>query len=300
MQKFLAGLRKTRERLAGHLEALFTLGRRIDDDYLEELEETLILADVGVETTGQLIREVQEAYKAGTIASADGVRGYLMTRLGESIRAEDPGIHHAPAGPTVILVAGVNGVGKTTSIAKLAAWFKRQGKRVVLAAGDTFRAAAVEQLGVWGERLGVDVVRHQTGGDPAAVAFDACEAAVARGADVLLVDTAGRLHTAGNLMKELAKVRNVLGRRIPGAPHEVLLVLDATTGQNAIAQAREFKQVIDVTGIFLAKLDGTAKGGIVVAIKRQVDVPVKFVGMGETPDDLAEFDSTRFVEALFS
>jgi fused signal recognition particle receptor len=206
----------------------------------------------------------------------------------------------AEQGPTVVLVAGVNGTGKTTSIAKLAYIFSRNGKNVIVAACDTFRAAAVEQLTIWAERIGVQIVKHQTGSDPAAVAFDACEAALARNADILILDTAGRLHTKKDLMQQLTKIRDVVARKIPGAPHEVLLVLDATTGQNAISQAKLFTEAINLTGIFLAKLDGTARGGIVIAIKDQLDIPVKFVGLGEKPEDIAEFDPGAFVEALFS
>ncbi|MHC4192198.1 MAG: signal recognition particle-docking protein FtsY, partial [Planctomycetota bacterium] len=208
-------------------------------------------------------------------------------------------LHLAQAGPTVVLVAGVNGTGKTTSIAKLAFIFTQNGKNVIVAACDTFRAAAVEQLTIWAERIGTQIVKHKTGGDPAAVAFDACEAALARNADILILDTAGRLHTEKDLMRQLTKIRDVVARKIPGAPNEVLLVLDATTGQNAIVQAKMFTEAINVTGIFLAKLDGTARGGIVIAIKDQLDIPVKFVGLGEKPEDIAEFNPETFVEALF-
>jgi fused signal recognition particle receptor len=214
--------------------------------------------------------------------------------------ARDRQLHLAPTPPTVILVAGVNGSGKTTSIAKLAHVFSRDGKKVIVAACDTFRAAAVEQLSLWAQRIGVDIVKHQSGSDPAAVAFDACQAAIARGADILILDTAGRLHTRKDLMAQLTKIRDVVARKIPGTPHEVLLVLDATTGQNAIVQAKMFTQATNVTGIFLAKLDGTARGGIVIAIKDQLDIPVKFVGLGEKPEDIAEFDPETFTQALFS
>ncbi|MCG8618659.1 MAG: signal recognition particle-docking protein FtsY, partial [Desulfobacterales bacterium] len=215
---------------------------------------------------------------------------------------EDRTLHLAAPGegPTVLLVAGINGAGKTTSIAKIAKALTDEGRSVMLAAGDTFRAAAVEQLTVWSERLGVEIVRGKQGGDPAAVAFDACDAAKRRGVDVLLVDTAGRLHTQEHLMRQLTKIRDVCGKQIPGAPHEVMLVMDATTGQNAIQQAKLFKEAIDVTGLFLSKLDGTAKGGMVVAIREQLDIPVKFIGVGETPDDVEPFDPDRFVEAMFA
>ncbi|MBN2212252.1 MAG: signal recognition particle-docking protein FtsY, partial [Sedimentisphaerales bacterium] len=209
-------------------------------------------------------------------------------------------LHFAPSGPTVIMVTGVNGSGKTTSVAKLAQYLSGQGKKVVLGACDTFRAAAVEQLTIWSQRTNVQIVKHQQGSDPAAVAYDACEAAVARSADVLLIDTAGRLHTQDNLMRELVKIRDVVARKIEGAPHEVIQVLDATTGQNAINQAKMFTEAVNVTGIMLAKLDGTAKGGIVIAIRNQIKLPVKFIGLGEKPVDIEPFDPEAFVEALFS
>jgi fused signal recognition particle receptor len=223
---------------------------------------------------------------------------FLKKRLAERLAAGR--IDFAPEKPTVILIVGVNGSGKTTSIAKLAGWLQGQGKKVVLGAGDTFRAAAVQQLTVWSNRLGIEIVKQDTGSDPAAVAFDAADAAVSRGADVLIVDTAGRLHTQEHLMRELEKIRRVLGKRIPGAPHETLLVLDATTGQNAVQQARRFHEATPVTGIILAKLDGTARGGAVLSIKDELDLPVKFVGVGEKLSDIEPFDAKAFVEALFS
>jgi fused signal recognition particle receptor len=213
---------------------------------------------------------------------------------------QDRGLHLADSGPTVILIAGVNGSGKTTSIAKLAYVLSRNNENVIVAACDTFRAAAVEQLSIWAERIGVQIVKHKSGSDPAAVAYDACQAAIARKADYLILDTAGRLHTQKHLMDELTKIRNVVSKQIPGAPNEVLLVLDSTTGQNAIVQAKMFTEAIDVTGIFLAKLDGTARGGIVIAIKDMLDIPVKFIGLGEQPEDIAEFSPEEFVEALFN
>jgi fused signal recognition particle receptor len=213
---------------------------------------------------------------------------------------EERQIRWAPSGPTVILVTGINGSGKTTSVAKLAYYFTKQGKKVILGACDTFRAAAVEQLSVWSERIGVQIVKHDQGADPGAVAYDACEAAIARKADILLIDTAGRLHTQDNLMRELGKIQKVVERKMPGAPHEVLLVLDATIGQNALNQAKQFSQHVSVTGIVLAKLDGSARGGVVVGIRDQLNVPVKFVGLGETPADIEPFDPAVFVEALFA
>jgi fused signal recognition particle receptor len=246
------------------------------------------------------IREdLQTACKEKKLAGGDEVLPFLKEELKSYWPHCDRSVHLAERPPTVIMVVGINGSGKTTSVAKLAWHFKQQGKEVVLAAADTFRAAAIEQLTIWADRIDVDIVKGG-GSDPGAVVFDACDAAAARGADVLLVDTAGRLHTQDHLMRELTKVRDVLGRKIPGAPHEVLLVLDATTGQNAISQARAFMAATDVTGIFLAKLDGTARGGIVVAIRNEVNLPVKFVGIGETYEDVEPFDPEQFVEALFA
>jgi fused signal recognition particle receptor len=291
---------KTRAKIASSLSAVLTLGRDIDDDLLDELEEILISDDIGVETTDKLIGDLRQAYKERRIQKTDDVIAFLKEDLKGYWPDVDRELIHAPEGPTVILVAGTNGSGKTTSIAKLAYTLSKNDKQVIVAACDTFRAAAVEQLTVWSERIGVQIVKHKSGADPSAVAYDACEAAVARKVDYLILDTAGRLHTQKNLMTELIKIRNVVAKKIPGAPHEVLLVLDSTTGQNAIMQAKTFMEAIDVTGIFLAKLDGTARGGIVIAIKDQLDIPVKFIGLGETPEDIAEFDPAEFVEALFS
>jgi fused signal recognition particle receptor len=252
-----------------------------------------------VAATRRIIEDLKARYRDREITAADDILGIIKQDLKESLAEGAKGFNANPDGPTVILVAGVNGSGKTTAVARLAKFFLGEGKTVLLAACDTFRAAADEQLGIWAERVGVDVVRHRMGADPAAVAFDAATAAVARKIDILLADTAGRLHTQEHLMRELGKIRKVLGKQIPGAPHEVLLVLDATTGQNAIAQAKVFRAAIDVTGVFLAKLDGTAKGGIVLAIKQELGIPVKFVGLGEKADDVAPFDPDTFVEALF-
>ncbi len=298
--KVKEGLAKTRSTLAAGLRAVFDFRGKISDEQLDTLEELLITADMGVDTVAHLLDRVRAAWKAHELETTDQLEGFLKAELKGMLAQDEAVIRHADAPPTVILVAGVNGSGKTTSIAKLANHFKREGGKVLLAASDTFRAAAVEQLTVWSERIGVGLVRHQRGADPGAVAYDACEAAVARGVDVLIVDTAGRLHTERNLMRELEKIRRVLAKKIPGAPHEVLLVLDATTGQNAIAQAEQFRRAIDVSGIFLAKLDGTAKGGIVVAITHRLGIPVKFVGLGETPADIQPFDPDTFVEALFA
>jgi fused signal recognition particle receptor len=299
-EKIKAGLAKTREVLNTDVRVLLR-GRRLDDALIAELEQKLIRSDIGVATTARLIDHVRAAHKSGEMKTGDEVWEYLKTHLAGYWPEADRKLRFAPAGtPTVVLIAGINGAGKTTSIAKLAKALTDEKKTVMLAACDTFRAAAVEQLTIWAGRLGVDVIRGQQGGDPAAVAFDACEAAVARKVEVLLVDTAGRLHTQDHLMRQLTKIRDVVGRKIPGAPHEVLLVLDATTGQNAINQAKIFKQAIDVTGLFLSKLDGTARGGIVVAIREQLDIPVKFIGVGERPEDIEPFDPVRFVEAIFA
>jgi len=292
-------LGKTRDKISSSLATVLSFGRKIDDELLDELEETLISDDIGVETTERLITELREAYRARKISKSEEIIPFLKEHMKNYWPPADRQLRTAESGPTVILVAGVNGTGKTTSIAKLAYIFHRNGKKVIVAACDTFRAAAVEQLTIWAERIGVQIVKHQAGSDPAAVAYDACEAATARGADILILDTAGRLHTKKDLMLQLTKIRDVVAKKIPGAPHEVLLVLDGTTGQNAISQAQLFTEAINVTGIFLAKLDGTARGGIVIAIKEKLDIPVKFVGLGEKPEDIAEFDPANFVEALF-
>ena len=293
-------LGKTRDKISSSLSTVLSFGRKIDEALLDDLEETLIQDDIGVETTFKLISDLREAYRGREIESSEDIIPFLKEHMKSYWPDRDRQLHIAQSGPTVILVAGVNGSGKTTSIAKLAYILSRDNKSVIVAACDTFRAAAVEQLTLWSERIGVQIVKHRSGSDPAAVAFDACEAAVAREADVLILDTAGRLHTQKDLMRELTKIRDVVARKIPDTPNEVLLVLDATTGQNAIMQAKMFTEAIDVTGIFLAKLDGTARGGIVIAIKDQLDIPVKFVGLGEQPEDISEFDPDVFVEALFS
>ena len=292
-------LTKTRNSINTSLNAVLAIGRKIDEDLLDELEETLIQDDIGVETTDKLVSELRDAYRSRKITRAEEIVPFLKEHMKGYWPQRDRQLNTAESGPTVILVAGVNGTGKTTSIAKLAHIFNTNGKKVIVAACDTFRAAAVEQLTIWAERIGVQIVKHQTGSDPAAVAFDACEAALARQADILILDTAGRLHTKKDLMQQLTKIRDIVSRKIEGAPHEVLLVLDGTTGQNAISQAQLFTEAIHVTGIFLAKLDGTARGGIVIAIKDRLDIPVKFIGLGEKPEDIAEFDPNTFVEALF-
>jgi fused signal recognition particle receptor len=266
---------------------------------LDDIEALLIQADFGVASTMRICEDLQTAWREKRIEKGEDVIEFLKSEIKGYWPESDRTVHYADAPPTVIMMVGINGTGKTTSVAKLAYQLKQDGKKVCLAAADTFRAAAVEQLGIWADRIGVDIVTP-TGNDPAAVVFDACDAAIARGADVLLVDTAGRMHTQDNLMRQLAKVHSVVEKKIPGAPHEVLLVLDATTGQNAIDQAKAFAKTIDLSGIFLSKLDGTAKGGIVAAIRHEVDLPVKFIGLGETYEDVEHFDPEQFVEALFS
>jgi len=252
-----------------------------------------------VRTTTELVEELRSDFRAKRIRSGDEVIDFLKTRLRACFADVDRSLATATGGPTVILVAGINGAGKTTSVAKIAHSLRKEGRSVLLAAADTFRAGAVEQLAIWSERLGVELVRGREGADPASVVFDAADAALARGVDVLLIDTAGRLHTQEHLMRQLTKIRDVVARKIPGAPHEVLLVLDATAGQNAIAQAEIFQRAIDVTGLFLAKLDGTAKGGIVIASRERIGIPVKLVGVGETPEDVEPFDPDSFIEAMF-
>ncbi|HUU42207.1 MAG TPA: signal recognition particle-docking protein FtsY [Planctomycetota bacterium] len=296
--RLVSGLARTQQRFTSRIRELFA--RKIDEETLDEIEELLILADMGVETTTKIIDDLREAYRKKEIEKGADFLELLKTDLKRSLEEKDNRLNEAPQKPTVVMVVGVNGTGKTTSIAKLSKLLSGQGKRVLLAASDTFRAAATEQLDIWAGRVKVEIVKHRSGSDPAAVAFDAADAAIARGTDVLIVDTAGRLHTEKNLMDELNKIERVLGKKIPGAPHEVLLVLDATTGQNAIQQARTFGERVHVTGLFLAKLDGTAKGGIVVAIRNQLDIPVKFIGVGETEDDIAVFEPGPFVDALFA
>ncbi len=298
-KKLREGLAKTRTKLTGALTSVLRVGRKIDQQLLDELFDTLITADIGISNTEKIISDLNAAWKAGKIIHAEEIVPFLKEELKKYWPEHDRKLAQAPSGPTVILVVGINGSGKTTSIAKLSWFLTNQKKKVILGAADTFRAAAVDQLTIWSERTGVQIVKHQSGGDPSAVVFDACQAATSRGVDYLIIDTAGRLHTQDNLMRELEKIFRVLNKQIPGAPHEVLLVLDATTGQNALNQAKMFKQVAKVTGIMLAKLDGTAKGGIVIAIRNEVDIPVKFVGLGEKMEDIESFDPDKFVEALF-
>ncbi|PIE25719.1 MAG: signal recognition particle-docking protein FtsY [Planctomycetota bacterium] len=295
--KLLKGLKKTRDKLSGGLARLFGGGRVLDDEFIEELEELLYTADLGP-TGSALVEEIQNAYRKKQIREVAEVKDFLRERLLRRIEGCEGVLARASSGPTVVLVAGVNGAGKTTSIAKLSKYLKDQGHKVMVCASDTFRAAAVEQLALWAERIGIDIIKQATGADPAAVAYDATEAALARGIDYLIVDTAGRLHTQKNLMRELEKIVQVIRKRIPGAPHEALLVLDATTGQNAIRQAGEFSQVAPISGLILAKLDGTAKGGAVFGIRASISVPVKFCGVGEQVEDLVPFDSQQFVDGV--
>lgn len=293
------GLAKTRDVLVKPLRGLL-VGRVLTDELIDEIETTLLSADVGVQTTSAVIEELRTAYKAGELRRGEDALAFLKQQLKGRWADRDRTIAVAPTSPTVILVAGINGVGKTTSVAKIAKSLRDEGRTVLLAAADTYRAAAVAQLEIWSKRIGVEMIKGTSGADPAAVAYDAAEAALARGVDALLIDTAGRMHNQNDLMRQLTKIRDVVAKRIPGAPHEVLLVLDATQGQNALQQAREFKQAIDVTGIFLAKLDGTARGGIVLAIRDALDVPVKLVGVGETLNDVEPFDPDAFIDAMFA
>ena len=294
-----SGLTRTASSLGGGLRTLLT-GRRIDDDLLDQIESSLLGADVGFQATTEIVDALREDWRAGRISTGDEVLVHLKKTLKSRWGDVDRSLAVSEHAPTVILVVGVNGVGKTTSVAKIAHSLRQEGRSVLLAAADTFRAGAVAQLSIWSERLGVEIVKGDQGADPASVAFDAAEAAVARGVDVLLVDTAGRLHNQSDLMRQLVKIRDVIKRKIPGAPHEVLLVLDATSGQNGLVQARSFGEAVDVTGVFLSKLDGTARGGIVVAIRDELEVPVKLVGLGERPEDVEPFDPEAFIDAIFA
>jgi fused signal recognition particle receptor len=296
-EKIKKGLAKTRGVFAG-VASLFRLRGRVDQDFLKELEARLYHADLGNTATQEIVQRVRQAFLDKEITG--DVEAFVKQQLKELVTSDDSGLHFSTAGPTVIMVAGVNGSGKTTSIAKLARRLQQDGKKVMVAACDTFRAAAVEQLTIWSQRIGCDIVKSHQGADPASVAHDACEKAKGRQFDAVIVDTAGRLHTQAHLMRELEKIHRVVGKLIPGAPHEVLLVLDATTGQNAVMQADMFKKTIHCTGIILAKLDGTAKGGAIFTIKQKVGLPVKFIGVGEQLDDLQPFDPDTYVEALFA
>ena len=298
-EKLKNGLKKTKNFFTVQTDNLFrSFSGELDDDFYEELEETLILSDVGARASEEIIDSLKEKIKTDRIMTAEAAKQALKDILYEMISFENTELDLSTT-PATVLVIGVNGVGKTTSIAKIANCLKNQGKKVMLAAGDTFRAPAIDQIKVWADRLGVELIKHSDGSDPAAVVFDAVNAAKKRGADVLICDTAGRLHNKKNLMDELAKINRVIDREMPGNARETLLVLDATTGQNAVNQAKEFLNAAKITGLVLTKLDGTAKGGIVFSLKQELGIPVKFIGVGEQADDLQPFDPKEFIDALF-
>ena len=297
-ERLKQGLKKTKESILGQVNNIFKSFSKVDEDMLEELEEVLIASDVGVGVTSDIIEKLREAIKEKHISEPEIARTELMSIL-EDVIGDNEGLKLSTK-PSVIFVIGVNGVGKTTSIAKLAHKLKSEGKTVALAAADTFRAAAIDQLEIWAQRVGVPVIKHSEGSDPAAVVFDAASYVKSHGTDVLIVDTAGRLHVKKNLMDELAKIARVLDRELPGCDRENLLVLDAVTGQNAINQAKEFTRAANITGIILTKLDGTAKGGVIISVKTELGIPVKFIGVGEQMDDLQEFNRASFIDALFS
>ncbi|MAF12426.1 signal recognition particle-docking protein FtsY [Candidatus Poribacteria bacterium] len=300
LRRLMDGLSKTRATLTRQVSALLSIGRAIDEDLLEELEEVLIQADVGIATTMHLVQRLRDEAAGRQLRDAAELQPLLRSEIEAIVGGDDSSVDIETAKPFVLLVVGVNGVGKTTTIGKLAARWTGEGKKVVIAAGDTFRAAAIEQLEVWAQRAGADLISQEQGSDAASVVYDAVHAANARKADVLIIDTAGRLHTKKNLMQELEKINRVATREVEGAPHEVLLVLDATTGQNAVEQARQFSQITPVTGIALTKLDSSAKGGVVIAVRHELDIPVKLIGIGEQIDDLRDFDGAAFVDALLA
>jgi len=298
-QRLKDGLFKTHQGMVSKIDQLISGKKKIDDLLLEELEEILITSDIGVKTTQQLLAKVSEKVKRKELEDADHLKKTLQEEMFLILRQQESPLDVSSANPFVIMVIGVNGTGKTTTLSKMAQKFKSQGKSVLLVAGDTFRAAAIEQLEIWGQRVGCEVIKHQSGADPSAVVFDALKAGKARGSNIIIVDTAGRLHTKVNLMEELKKVKRVMARELPQSPHEILLVLDATTGQNAISQAKIFAKEVGVTGIALTKLDGTAKGGILVSISDELKIPIRYIGIGEKADDLREFNARDFVDALF-
>jgi len=300
LEKLKSGVQKTREGLVSRIEEAVSGRKTIDADLLEELEYTLISADIGVATTQEILDRIRERVDRKLVGDASELRNLIREYLLEVLQTNDRPLAYVENPPAVIMLVGVNGAGKTTTIGKLAAHLRGEGRSVLLCAADTFRAAAIEQLEVWGERTGIQVIRQNTGSDPSAVMFDALSAAKARQTDYVIIDTAGRLQTKTNLMAELEKMRRTASRVIPGAPHEVLLVLDATTGQNGLEQARKFTESSGVTGIVLTKLDGTAKGGVVVAIARELGLPIRFIGVGEKIDDLLPFDPERFIDSLFA
>lgn len=292
-----AGLEKTKNNFVKKVETIVIGYAEIDDDFLDDLEATMLVGDLGPKTTAYLMKEIRRGVTEGIINNTGEVMPFMEERITEMLGAQEEVLElHKPE---VILVVGVNGVGKTTTIAKLAHYYAEQGKKVIIAAGDTFRAAASEQLSIWADRVGVSIVKHKEGADPAAVVFDACASAIAKEADLVIVDTAGRLHTKVNLMEELKKIGRVADKQIPGAPHQTLLVLDGTTGQNAVSQAKLFGEAVPVTGIVVTKLDGTAKGGVVISIKEELGVPVRWIGVGEQMDDLRPFNAKEFANALF-
>ena len=295
--KIREGLKKTRDSMMQKVERVLNSFTKIDDDFLEELEETLIMSDVGVETSENIVADLRKKIKETGATDPSEVKGLLKEIIAGMLKEDRP--FTLSTRPSIVFVIGVNGAGKTTTIGKLAAGYKAEGKKVLVAAADTFRAAAIDQLQVWTERAGVDIVKHTEGADPAAVVYDSIDAAKARGCDLLLIDTAGRLHNKKNLMAELHKMFKIVSQRAAGCDVEVLLVLDATTGQNAVSQAELFQEAADITGIVLTKLDGTAKGGIIISLKNQLNLPVRFVGVGEKIDDLQPFDPQQFVDALF-
>ena len=297
-EKLRNGLGKTRESISEKVNSVFSIFTKIDEEFFEELEEALIMADLGAETSTFIIGELESCVKKKGITDPEAVKDELKRIISEILSETDSSLK-LNTKPSVLLVIGVNGVGKTTSIGKMAMHFKSQGKKVVLAAADTFRAAAIDQLDVWAKRCGCDIIKHNENSDPAAVVFDALRAAVARDADILICDTAGRLHNKANLMAELNKISRVIERELPDADKEIMIVLDATTGQNAVSQAKLFSEAAEISGIILTKLDGTAKGGIVVSIAKEQNIPVKFIGVGEGIDDLQEFNSEDFATALF-
>lgn len=296
--KLKAGLTKTRESISEQVNSVFSVFVKVDEELFENLEEALIMADIGVETSEYIIETLRENVKHKHITDGNAVKDELKDIISGILSEVDTSVNLSTT-PSVILVIGVNGVGKTTSIGKIASHYKSMGKKVMLAAADTFRAAAIDQLDIWAQRSGCDIIKHQENSDPAAVVFDACTAAKARGADILICDTAGRLHNKKNLMAELEKINRVIERELPESAKETLLVLDAATGQNAVSQAKLFSEAADITGIVLTKLDGTAKGGIVISIAKEQNIPVKFIGVGEGVDDLQEFNSDEFAKALF-
>jgi len=299
LERLKSGVEKTRAGLVTRLEDALAGRKEIDADLLDELEYTLVSADIGIKTTTEILERIRQQVDRKMVGDASELRGLISQHLLEVLQATERPLAHVDQPPAVVMVVGVNGAGKTTSIGKLASRYKAEGRSVLLCAADTFRAAAIEQLEIWGERTSTEVIRQKPGADPSAVLFDALHAARARNVDYVIVDTAGRLQTKANLMAELEKMRRTASRVIPGAPHEVLLVLDATTGQNGLEQARRFTETSGVTGIVLAKLDGTAKGGVVIAIARELNLPIRYVGIGEKIDDLVPFDPEKFIASLF-